>query len=306
MKKILLAAALIGTALISKAQTTLTSFVYDFTSTATGASNCLYNCCASNLSGVVFANGDGVTGANLSLDADNSLKIVSNATSGGAGSQRANGYSQNPVLIDFYNVVGNNCAAVRGNKVISMATNKKVTVIAKASANMRLRFELGNAFVSATNQDPQVFEMNLTTAYQTFTFDYTGKFGGFDSTNINLFRLKFNVGDPNISTTGFDGTVNIAQIRLGAAAVITSTMEEQVYANLVNVFPNPATETLNIDFANVSSNATVKLISATGSVVAEQAASSMANFNVSGLTKGMYIVQIATPERTIRKKVMVD
>lgn len=306
-------------------QQTMTGFVYDFASTTTGTNNCLISCCASNIGAIVRNTGDGVGPSNLSITTvDGSLQILSNATTGGAGSQKANGYSQNPLLIDLYRAVGSGPSATcsklqdastaTGGNVV-MTNFKKVRIIAKASDTMRLRFELGNAFLTATNvTEAQIFEMKLTNTYQAFVFDYNGLFGSFDSTKVNVIRFKFNVGTAGGVNTGFTGSINIKRIEIGSA-VTTATgatttaglfFNEDNYSQLVSVYPNPATENITVDMTSLPGANTVKLVNAQGAVLSEQNAIGYANFNLQGLTKGLYIVQIFSDNKVVRKKVMVE
>lgn len=314
MKKLLLSVSALVLALgTGYAQTTVAGFYYDFTSTATGNSNCLLNATVINYPGVIFANGDGAGNSGVSQATDKSFQISSdaNSTAFNSQSQNAAGYGQNPLLVDIYKVSGNNCASFRAaGDFINMSQFTKVKITVKASSPMRLRLELGKSFAAATNADGNLFEMAVTTSYQEFTFDYAGKYGTFDPTQVNLVRFKFNVGDPNAVTTGFTGTVNIASIKLGQAAedpITTSTNADEILANQIAIYPNPATDKVTIDLSSLKSSASVKLLNTSGAVVSEIAnANGSASFNVDGIAKGMYFVQINSDDKIIRKKIMVD
>lgn len=207
-------------------QTIYTGFDYNFTSTVTGAQNCFIDCCSNNYGGIIRNVGDGTGVNDISKGIDNSFQIRSNATvtTINIGSQRSNGYGQSPVVLDMYRSRGKGfsqtCSKLDDSSTLTggfldMSKFKKVRITAKASSPMRLRFELGKAYSSSTGPNSNIFEMNLTTTYQDFYFDYNGKYEYFDSTKISTIRLKFNVGPFDDPNTGFTGTVNISRFMLG-------------------------------------------------------------------------------------------
>jgi Secretion system C-terminal sorting domain len=72
----------------------------------------------------------------------------------------------------------------------------------------------------------------------------------------------------------------------------------------ISVYPNPTNSDLNINFENPIENATLKIISITGQIVIEKQNIAGDNFNydVSNLSKGMYIVQITDGDSILNSK----
>jgi len=78
--------------------------------------------------------------------------------------------------------------------------------------------------------------------------------------------------------------------------------------NVLSVYPNPATNTLTVDLhAPAAANATVKLYDIEGRIVFErQRLSSPAVLNVSGLARGMYVLECIAEGQPVRQRVVLE
>lgn len=141
-----------------------------------------------------------------------------------------------------------------------------------------------------------------------------------DSTQIANIFLYFRCswGDNNAGSgdaaacqgnTSPNGTITIDYIKLGDQTGLTVTgNEENIVSASLNVYPNPASTSVNVSF-EASADATVSLSDLTGSSVASAAASKGLNdisLDVSSLASGLYILSITTADGVVTRKVTVD
>ncbi|MDN5627807.1 MAG: T9SS type A sorting domain-containing protein, partial [Weeksellaceae bacterium] len=72
----------------------------------------------------------------------------------------------------------------------------------------------------------------------------------------------------------------------------------------IQVYPNPASEVLNIKLNNAQ-KATFKIFDLAGQLVKESSSSDqLAEINISGLPKGVYILNINTGKESVNKKII--
>lgn len=79
----------------------------------------------------------------------------------------------------------------------------------------------------------------------------------------------------------------------------------QLNVNEFNIFPNPATQELNVSFSDVSTEKTIELVDISGKIMDSQiirANQSFAQFNVGNLSKGLYLVKISTKNNGVLTK----
>jgi hypothetical protein len=97
-------------------------------------------------------------------------------------------------------------------------------------------------------------------------------------------------------------------LRLNLAAPGASVKENEMTSS-VSVFPNPATEFINIAFNELSGDATLTLFSTDGKQVMNKNINVTANQNttldVSGLSSGIYTLRVASSNGTTSKKVII-
>lgn len=96
-----------------------------------------------------------------------------------------------------------------------------------------------------------------------------------------------------------------------AATTVTvldcASLEENT-SNTFVVYPNPANETINVTFSNLSDNGTVQLFTAEGKVIeSKEISNSMtATFDVVNLTSGVYYVVITSDNGRVSQKVIIE
>lgn len=117
-------------------------------------------------------------------------------------------------------------------------------------------------------------------------------------------------GKNNIEAIGFrsktaDATFKISKVNLGSAFSDVSTNE--VVVNALNVYPNPASDELNVVF-DANSASSVELTDLTGKVVSVQTSKIGANtisFDVANVNAGVYFVTIKNAAGNTAKKVII-
>lgn len=126
-----------------------------------------------------------------------------------------------------------------------------------------------------------------------------------------------NTADPANSTivkndTGYgQGMFAAYQTALDACPSATAKVIEEDLNLSLNVYPNPATDNLNIGFTlQNKSEATIELLNNLGQVVTTQALGSVTGeqsieLNVASLEAGMYIVKVRTANNEITRRVSV-
>jgi len=144
------------------------------------------------------------------------------------------------------------------------AANKPIVKIrAKASGNCLLRLTLVDANGRSVD-NIQAIDLELTSAYQTFTINFAGKFrnynggspGMLDSTNITKLQFYINPGYHTYPITGnnatynssFPGTVSIDWIGIGndcSAPLVTGIETSESHAYTIS--PNPFAEETTLD-----------------------------------------------------------
>lgn len=150
-------------------------------------------------------------------------------------------------------------------------------------------------------------KMELTTSYQVFKLENLSTAnlaatGTVDLTNIGA--VIFELGKTN--DTDFDqvsgATVSVDYIFLGYDVSVNENV-----VNALNVYPNPATDQLNVAF-DATSVSTVELTDLTGKVIATQIAKVGANtvsFETSNVNAGVYFVNIKNATGNVTQKVII-
>ena len=113
----------------------------------------------------------------------------------------------------------------------------------------------------------------------------------------------------NIHTTNFPNGEVRGQIGTDCASMATTTGIAKVSGTLsnVNVYPNPATNDLNIHIpVTTSEKTTVKVYDVIGDLVISQDYNSvnLINLNITTLTKGLYVIQIQNGNQVFQNKIL--
>jgi hypothetical protein len=112
----------------------------------------------------------------------------------------------------------------------------------------------------------------------------------------------------------FAGTVNVDLIEVGDAinatppAIPTTAVTAEVNNSLISVYPNPAKDQINVDLTSLNaSNASVKIMNASGFVVYEgKASNSVETINTASFNKGIYMVQVSSEDKVSNKKIVIE
>lgn len=136
-----------------------------------------------------------------------------------------------------------------------------------------------------------------------------------------LFRVNAGLGDypisqgdgnyaadENIAANSVDpynGVIKIHSFKMGSNV---TGVDKSLSANAIGLYPNPAKEKLNVSFNNEIATE-VSLNDIFGNAVYTAVVSAGAKYttvNTSGLTSGMYILNVATSNGTISRKVIIE
>lgn len=128
-----------------------------------------------------------------------------------------------------------------------------------------------------------------------------GTFSGTGVTGSTFDPSAATISAANIITYSYtdgNGCANTAtaSIYVDVCAGINTTLAKQV-----SIYPNPATELLNVKVGNTY--ATVTLMDMTGRVIESQLAQGTVNFNFSNLSNGMYVIKVQSDKEVVEYKV---
>jgi hypothetical protein len=205
---------------------------------------------------------------------------------------------------------GNDAECFPGTGLVDISTASKLEIRAKASTNMKIEVYVQEGNTESWNYSKfsvTALTLNLTTEYQSFFIDNISSDNIDETSTIDLSNIgivAFELGkEDEIFIPVTDATVSIDYIRLGDAAVSSN---EVISSSDVSVFPNPASDVLNVT-VNLDEVANVELVDLTGKVVATQTVSNQgtATFNTANLSSGLYIVSIQTANGVVTQKVLV-
>lgn len=207
----------------------------------------------------------------------------------------------------YYTLSGGDAVnCLPGAGLADISASKKLVIRAKATTpfTINVYVQEGNAASwDYSKFSETALKMALTTEYQEFTLTDISAVslsaGTVDLSKIG--NIAFELGKTN--GTSFDqvsgATVSVDYIKLGA-----KTGTEEVASSSVAVYPNPASDVVNV---SVASAATVELVDVTGAVVASEVASSASTVQLStaGLSAGLYVVSVKSANGTSTQKVAV-
>lgn len=209
----------------------------------------------------------------------------------------------------YYLSAGDDMECSPGEGAVDISANNKVELRIKASANVRVNVYIQEG--NAPSWDYSKFsessaEIDVTTDWQFVTLENVSTVSmgasAFDLTNIGGVAFELGKTD-GTNYDVIDGTVSVDFIRFGEAAVSSN----EVVAEGFNVFPNPATDILNVKF-DATSATTVELTDLTGKVVASQLVQAGAvntTFATADINAGIYFVNVKNAVGSTTQKVVI-
>jgi hypothetical protein len=197
--------------------------------------------------------------------------------------------------------------------LVDISSNNLLAIRAKASEPMHITVftQEGNAASWGYQKFSETtLELALTTEFQEFSIADISALSTDGSTVVDLTQigtLAFELANAAFDAGAKDqvtgATVTIDFIRLGEAA---TSVNETVVTGF-NVYPNPATDALNVKF-DASAVTTVELTDLTGKVVATQTAQAGANtvnFATANVNAGVYFVNVKNVNGSTTQKVVI-
>lgn len=300
MKKFLLSASALVIALSASAQLNGSGdgYLYDNT---TAASNCYLNS-APNNGGIMAHGGNFEEGPNyLAADSTITLMSLSSITTGA-----------NPVWFALPDTMGGNCVSLNATgKSVNTTNNSKATVVVQGTAGDTLEIFLGGAgqwspSTSTYNIGDQAgsgivasLVLTQTGVWETLTFDFNNPT---DSAVWNAWAGKATVESVGFRTNKASTTFKIKKIGIGSSSDIVTSVASAKAAS-VAVYPNPASDVVNVVVGG--GNASVQLVSLTGSVVASANGSGTVALSTAGISAGLYVVSVNSAVGTTTSKVVI-
>jgi hypothetical protein len=133
----------------------------------------------------------------------------------------------------------------------------------------------------------------------------------FTGTTVGFFKAGFSFSLLSFTTFEFAGQTSNTAVYFGGQTTGVNDLPAGV--NEVSVFPNPATETVNIQLSlQTGKTADIKIISLDGKTVAQIGARSISAgnvtelFNLPKLAPGMYMIQINLGTGVVNRKLLIE
>ncbi len=88
-------------------------------------------------------------------------------------------------------------------------------------------------------------------------------------------------------------------------SLLTPVIEKEENNNFINVYPNPATTNINIDFKLKNGLSTIRLINSNGNLIESRITNSFPiRMNIKNLPYGIYLIQLNTEKEIFTKKII--
>ena len=309
MKKILLSISVIATMTASAqgVNGTATGFNLDFTD---GAKHCLANS-APNNGGNLNADGATLVAGNY-LEATG-LTLTSVATASTmADADKVVTWFYFPAVTGVAPALACVSSFDAGTSIdVSATGNSRVAIdISSDIAGASFDFFLGGAgqwgpASSTYNTGAGAgIDVNGTVAaantVETFVFDYEV----LDATEWAAWTGKSTIQSYGFRSQTSDAVFTVKAVRVGAEVSLSNN---EVVVNALNVYPNPATDQLNVVF-DATSASSVQLSDLTGKVVDVQTSKVGANtisFDVANVNAGVYFLNISNAAGNTAQKVII-
>lgn len=207
-----------------------------------------------------------------------------------------------------------NYASYSANATLSQGQEYTVTVIPQITGG-----QVGSAYTGDEiavwidfNDDLDYSDANEQVGYVlvpsqgTFNsaFTFTVPAGATLGQTTMRVRISYQPDDGAINPCGTTTYGEVEDYVITIQQPQSNSLEESIFAN-VNVYPNPTSNTLNVDLSDISEDVTVALVDMTGKVLAvkENVAGQIAQFDMTNFAKGMYQVRFTNGSVVNMRKV---
>jgi hypothetical protein len=196
---------------------------------------------------------------------------------------------------------------------LEIAAPCTVRVACKASVAGDLIIHLNSTVSGNYAQGVDIAKTIGTTDYAMYDFVFTSaEAGGVTFTGGSFFDIeglgfttRFSASN---NTVAGDLIINWIEVgaNVGEHTLATSTTKSVESSSLVNVYPTPTEDVLNVDLTKLNADAELKLISSNGeTVLTTTASNTLATINVAEFNAGLYALQITSEGTTTTKKVVI-
>jgi hypothetical protein len=164
------------------------------------------------------------------------------------------------------------------------------------------------------NSGTKTWDLTLPAGTDCYTFELADEYGdgwGYNTTShFKVFDYTGNVLGAQIKLLDSDNTLESELV--GATEITSSGASasiEELGVSELSIYPNPATDKINVAFTGVEGTYTVSILDLSGRVVANQVndvnGSTEISFNVSEVAAGSYILSIASERGTQIENIVI-
>jgi len=200
------------------------------------------------------------------------------------------------------------CGTGAGAGLVDVTTNNKFSIRMKASEAVQVivYVQEGNApswnYSLFSNSN---ITADLTTEWQVFTLNSIldsnqAKTASIDLSQIGIVAFELGKTDGTNYDPVTGATVSVDYIKFGEAVLGVEDVEA---ASAVKVYPNPATDVVNVTVGSANSNVTLSDV--TGKVVASGSGSGTVVLNTANIPAGLYIASVSSAAGVTTAKVVV-
>ena len=228
-------------------------------------------------------------------------------------------FSKNPLLTEL---ILKNCPVIKALDITTLAGldslvakgNTALTQINFATTNAKRKSAVNNAklkTVDLSNNALTTLDLSSFPALTRIIVNNnaltTLKINNGNNTNIT--NDNFNATNNNLTTITVDdatfSTANWTNIDAGTTYVSGAlSVDSEVLASMINVYPNPFTDYIKLDFDASVNVKSVSLRDITGKRISKFLSKNNKTINVSHLTSGMYLLIVETDKGTVSRKII--
>ncbi|MGH1339843.1 MAG: M43 family zinc metalloprotease [Aureispira sp.] len=195
---------------------------------------------------------------------------------------------------------GSNCVASPSLRIRTDRYGSETTWEVRNSNNQVVKS--GNNY--ANNR---TYNINLNLSAGSYTFTIFDSYGDGICCSYGNGSYALTSGGNTLGSGGAFGSSDVTTFCVGSGnRAAARTTAEVVDANEVNLYPNPANNTINVDLSGVTANFTGRIIDATGRTVWVGALEAGQNaINIATLPAGLYHMAVAKTDGTVITKKFV-
>ena len=197
-----------------------------------------------------------------------------------------------------------------GDEIWMEITNSSGTIVwSEGNENVQGNFDTGSFPPAADPTNPlgndQSYSWDVALpALDCYTFTIYDYYG--DGLSVGGSGAGYDVRDDNGSILFSEGALDFGGSEVGGLVANNSVSLNEITLEGLTVYPNPATDVLNISFNADTDDYTISLMDLQGRTLISQAGASNVSFSVADVAKGSYIVTIANENGIYTENVVIQ